>query len=171
MFNREIKFTLAALLFAFCVYQFILVNIGWGILLLLLTGLMVLTIFRHENIIMALYYLRKQDMFKAEQQLNKIKAPHKLIKSQQAYYYYLNGLIGMQQKGVGKSEKYFAQALQLGLRLKEDQAVAKLNLAGIYLAKRKKREAEQYLNQAKKLDEKKLLADQIKLLRAQLGRI
>ncbi len=171
MFNREIKYTLAVLLFALCVYQFVLVNIGYGLLLLLLTGIVVLTIFRHEKIIMALYYLRKQDMPKAEQQLNKISAPHKLIKSQQAYYYYLNGLIGMQQKGVGKSEKFFIQALQLGLRLKEDQAVAKLNLAGINLAKRKKREAEQYLNQAKKLDEKKLLADQIKMLRAQLGRI
>jgi tetratricopeptide (TPR) repeat protein len=171
MYNKEIKIGLAALLFGLSVYQFILVNIGWGILLLLLTGLVVLTIYRHEGIIMALYHLRKQDVTKAEAALNRIKAPEKLIKTQEAYYYYLQGLIGMQQKGIGKSEKFFVKALNLGLRLKEDQAVAKLNLAGIYMSKRKKREAEQYLNQAKKLDSKKLLDDQIKMLRAQLGRI
>lgn len=171
MYNREIKFGLAALLFGLSVYQFVLVNIGWGLLLLLLTGIVVLTIFRHEGIIMALYHLRKQDLAKAEASLNKIKAPEKLIRTQQAYYWYLQGLIGMQQKGIGKSEKYFIKALNLGLRLKEDQAVAKLNLAGIYMSKRKKREAELYLNQAKKLDTKKLLEDQIKMLRSQLGRI
>ncbi len=171
MYNREIKFGLVGLIFAFAVYQFILVNIGYGIMLLLLAGIGVLTIFRHERIIMALYYLRKQDMPKAAEQLEKIKAPEKLIKTQEAYYHYLNGLISMQQKGIGKSEKYFVKALQLGLRLDEDQAVAKLNLAGIYLSKRKKREAEIYLNQAKKLDKKKMLADQIKMLKIQLGRI
>ncbi len=171
MYNREIKYALATLLFAFSVYQFALVNIGWGILFLLFTGLVVLTIFKHEKIIMALYYLRKQDLPKAEAQLNKIKAPEKLIKSQEAYYHYLNGLISMQQKGIGKSEKFFVKALQLGLRLKEDQAVAKLNLAGIAMSKRKKKDAEMYLAQAKKLDTKKLLADQIKMLKTQLGRI
>lgn len=171
MYNREIKYALTGLLFAFSVYQFILVNIGTGILFLLLSGIVVLTLFRHERIILALYHLRKQDMTKAQLQLDKISAPEKLIKSQEAYYHYLNGLISMQQRGIGKSEKYFAKALQLGLRMEEDQAVAKLNLAGIYLSKRKKREAEQYLNQAKKLDKKKLLEDQIKMLRAQLGRI
>ncbi|MES2628773.1 MAG: DUF2892 domain-containing protein [Bacteroidota bacterium] len=171
MFNREIKYALAVILFALTVWQFIEVNIGYGIMLLLLTGIAVLTIYRHERIIMTLYHLRKQDMVKAQEQLDKIKAPEKLQKGQEAYYYYLNGLIGMQQRGVGKSEKFFIKALQIGLRLEEDQAVAKLNLAGINLAKRKKREAEQYLNQAKKLDKKKMLEDQIKMLRTQLGRI
>ncbi len=171
MYNRELKFGIAGILFALTVWQFIEVNIGYGIMLLLLTGISVLTIFRHERIIMALYHLRKQDLTKADEQLQKIKAPEKLVKGQEAYYYYLSGLISMQQKGIGKSEKLFVKALQLGLRLEEDQAVAKLNLAGINLSKRKKREAEQYLNQAKKLDKKKMLEDQIKMLRAQLGRI
>lgn len=171
MYNKEIKIGLAGILFALTVWQFIEVNIGYGIMLLLLTGLVVLTIFRNENMIMALYHMRKQDMVKAEAALNKIKAPDKLVKGQQAYYYYLQGLMGMQHKGIVKSEKFFIKALNIGLRLKEDQAVAKLNLAGINMAKRKKREAEQYLNQAKKLDDKKLLDEQIKMLRTQLGRI
>ncbi len=171
MYNREIKYGLIGLLFIFSVYQFILINIGWGILLLLLAGIVLLTVFRHENIIMSLYYLRKQDMDKAQAQLDKIKAPEKLIKTQEAYYQYLNGLISMQQKGIGKSEKFFVKALQLGLRMPEDQAVAKLNLAGIYMSKRRKREAEMYLKQAKKLDTKGMLSDQIKMLKSQLGRI
>ncbi len=171
MYNREIKIVAAVLLFAFMVYQFVLVNIGWGIILLLITALVVLTIFRHEGIVMALYHFRKNDLEKAGNWLNKVKAPHKLIKTQEAYYYYLQGLLSMQSKSIAGSEKLFKKALNLGLRMKEDQAVAKLNLAGISLSKRRKRDAIQYLDQAKKLDERKMLADQIKMLRSQLGRI
>jgi hypothetical protein len=47
--------------------------------------------------------------------------------------------------------------------------MAKLSLAGIAMAKRNKREAQMYLSEAKKADKNKLLADQIKQMKDQMG--
>jgi len=49
--------------------------------------------------------------------------------------------------------------------------MAKLNLAGIAIMRRKKREATTLLNEVKKLDKRKLLADQVKMISEQLKRI
>ncbi|TXC82156.1 tetratricopeptide repeat protein [Luteibaculum oceani] len=170
-FNKEIKLVISIALTVWAVAQFAEGNIGYGILLVLAAAIVILLIFRNERILMAFYHLRKNDMDKAAQSIEKIKHPEKLVKSQEAYYYFLQGLLHSQSKGIGKAEKYFVKALNTGLRMKHDQAMAKLNLAGIYAAKRRKREALNYLNQAKKLDEKKLLSDQIKMLQSQMGRI
>lgn len=171
MITKEIKAVIAALITAFAVYQFVDGNIGNGIMLVLLAGIVVLTIFRNEFILLAFYQLRKQDMDKAQKYLSKIKKPENLVKGQQAYYYYLQGLLTSQTQTPARSEKFFVKALKIGLRMKHDQAMAKLNLAGIYAMKRKKREAINMLNQAKKLDERGMLSDQIKMLKGQLGRI
>ena len=55
-----------------------------------------------------------------------------------------------------KSEKYFKAALSYGMQMDHNVALAKLSLAGIAMAKRNKREATQYLAEAKKADKNKL---------------
>lgn len=170
-FNKEIKLILSVALTVWAVAQFAEGNIGYGIMLVLAAALVILLIFRNERILLAFYHLRKNDMEKAGAAIAKIQHPEKLVKSQEAYYYFLQGLLHSQSRGIGKAEKFFVKALNTGLRMKHDQAMAKLNLAGIFAAKRRKREAINYLNQAKKLDEKNLLGDQIKMLKSQLGRI
>ncbi len=171
MINKIIKYILIALSFAWMVYQFYLGNIGNGILFFFITGLIVLTLFRHELILLAFYHLRKGKFDKAEATLAKIKQPHHLIKSQEAYYYYLSALIMAQTQSAMKAEKFFRKALSLGLRMDTDKAMAKLNLAGIAIMRRKKREATTLLNEVKKLDKRKLLADQVKMISEQLKRI
>ena len=52
-----------------------------------------------------------------------------------------------------------------------DLAMVKLSLAGIMMQKRKKREAQELLSDAKKLDKQKMLTDQIKMLQQQLKKI
>ncbi len=170
-YNKEIKLILSVAVTVWAVAQYVEGNIGYGILLTLLAGLIVLLIFRNEYILIAFYHMRKNNMEKAGAAIDKIQYPEKLVKSQEAYYYFLQGLMHSQSRGLGKAEKFFVKALNRGLRMKHDQAMAKLNLAGIYAAKRRKREAINYLNQAKKLDDKKLLSDQIKLMQSQMGRI
>lgn len=171
MYNRIIKIVLASISLLFAVYQFYLGNIGSGIWLVLLAGLIVLLIFKNEHIILAFIYLRRNKMDKAMKAIGRIKHPEKLVKSQEAYCYYLRGLAESQSSGVGKSEKYFKRALSTGLRMKQDRAVAKLNLAAIAMYKRRKREATTLLTEAKKLDTHNLLADQIKQLKDQMKRI
>jgi len=65
----------------------------------------------------------------------------------------------------------FAKALDLGLSMDHDKAMAKLQLAGIALTKRRKREATTLIAEAKKLDKHGMLADQIKMVKQQMKKI
>lgn len=141
-----------------------------GILMIFVPVLIVFTIFKNEWIIMTLFQMRKQDMEKAVKYLSKIKQPQYLIKGQRAYYYYLSALAKRESLSMSETEKLFKQALSIGLRQDQDKAIAKMNLAAVSLSKGKRKEADVYLIEAKKLDTGKVLTDHIKELRKQMGR-
>ena len=144
---------------------------GWGILVFLIGGLVLLTFFFNENMIISQFYLRKEKNVEAAKYLDKITDYEKqLHKSQWGYYNLLLGLMESRTAPM-KSEKYFKKALSMGMRMSHNTALAKLSLAGISMAKRNKREAQQYLSEAAKDDKNKLLADQIKMMKAQLGQM
>ncbi len=144
---------------------------GWGITVFLLGGITLLTFFFNENMIIAQFYLRKENTIKAEEFLNRIKNYEKeLNKNQWGYYNMLIGLIESRTAPL-KAEKYFKKALQLGMSMSHNNALAKLSLAGISMAKRNKREAEMYMKEAAKDDKNKLLADQIKMMKAQMAQM
>ena len=170
MYNKEIKIVLALIILASSIFLFNLGEIGYGILVIIIMGLVILSIFKDERIVKAFYHLRKNDMQKAASTLSKIKHPEKLIRSQEAYFYYLNGLI-LSQTQMNQSEKFFKKALSIGLRTDTDKAVAKLNLAGVAMSRRKKREATTLITEAKKLDKHNMLDEQLKMMKQQLKRI
>ena len=170
MYNKEIKVALALIILACSIFLFNSGEIGYGIVVLIIMGLVILSIFKDERIVKAFYHLRKNDMQKAASTLSKIKHPEKLIKSQEAYFYYLNGLI-LSQTQMNQSEKFFKKALSIGLRTDTDKAVAKLNLAGLAMSRRKKREATTLITEAKKLDKHNMLDEQLKMMKQQLKRI
>ncbi len=171
MLNKIIRLVLTALIFAWAVWQFVEGNIGNGIMLVLLAGLVLLTYFRNENIIISFWHLRKNNLEKAEKSLNRIKNPEaSLIKGQLAYYYMLMGMIES-QRSLTKSETLLRKALSTGLRMKHDQAMVKLQLAGVAISKRRKREAMVLLTEVKKLDTRGMLTDQVKMIKAQMKRI
>jgi len=144
---------------------------GWGILVLLIGGIILLSFFFNENMIIAQFYLRKENNDESEKWLLKIKDYEKeLWKNQWGYYNLLIGLIES-RKAPMKSEKYFKKALSLGMKMSHNTALAKLSLAGISMAKRNKREAQQYLSEATKEDTNKLLAEQIKMMKGQLAQM
>ena len=170
MYNKEIKVALALFILTCSIFLFNSGEIGYGIVVLIIMGLVILSIFKDERIVKAFYHLRKNDMQKAASTLNKIKHPEKLIRSQEAYYYYLNGLI-LSQTQMNQSERFFKKALSIGLRTDTDKAVAKLNLAGLAMSRRKKREATTLITEAKKLDKHNMLDEQLKMMKQQLKRI
>lgn len=144
---------------------------GWGILVLFIGGIVLLTFFFNENMIISQFYLRKENSVKAELWLMKITDYEKqLHKGQYGYYNLLMGLIESRKTPL-KSEKYFKKSLQLGMRMSHNTALAKLSLAGIAMAKRNKREAQMYLQEAAKDDKNKLLADQIKMMKGQMSQM
>ncbi|MGB1020863.1 MAG: DUF2892 domain-containing protein, partial [Flavobacteriaceae bacterium] len=145
--------------------------IGNGILMLLLCGLFVLLYYKNEIIFLAFLRLRKQDFVGTAKWLSRISNPESsLVRKQQGYYNYMFGILES-QNNLTKAEKFFKKALQLGLSMKHDQAMAKMSLAGILMQKRRKREAQQLLQEAKKLDKHGMLTGQMKLMQQQMKKI
>lgn len=171
MFNKNIKLIIAGLLVLLAVYQFYEGYIGNGIMWVLIAGLFVLLYFKNEFILLAFMKLRKENFPGAKRWLDRIKNPETaLVKKQQGYYWYLHGLM-LSQKNLTKAEKHFKKAIRLGLSMKHDLAMAKLNLAGIAMSKRRKREAQLLLKEAKKLDKNNMLTDQIRMIKQQMKKI
>ena len=168
MIHKYVKLGLAIASFAFGIYLFWDRQSGNGTLVILLSLIIFFLYFRNEFIMIAFFALRKQNMEKAKKWLDKIKYPEsRLIKSQQAYYYFLNGTIEM-QTNMTKGENLFKKALKTGLLMDHDKAMAKLNLATVAMTKGRKREGNKLLNEAKTLDKRGMLTDQIKAIKGQM---
>ncbi len=170
MFNKNIKLVIAVATLGLAVWQFTENEIGNGIMFILLAAIFVLLYFKNEIIILAFLRLRKQDFPGAQKWLGKISNPEgALTKKQQGYYYYLQGLM-VSQTNMTEAEKFFKKAIGLGLSMKTDLAMAKLNLAGIAMTKNRKREAQILLKEAKSLDKHNMLAEQIKTMEQNMKR-
>ena len=162
--HRYVKIIVAALIVLWAVYQFVQGKIGNGIALTLLAVFPVLLYFRNEFLLLTFLRLRKQDMEGMEKWLGKIVHPETaLLRKQQGYYNYMYGII-YSRKNLTQAEKYFRKALQLGLTMDYDVAMTKLSLAGIMIQKRKKREAQELLADAKKLDKQNMMTEHIKMM-------
>ena len=171
MFNKYIKLVIAGGILVWSVFQFIEGNIMNGISLILLAGIFVLFYFKNEFILLAFWQLRKQNFAGASKWLAYIKNPSTaLVQKQEGYYNFLQGIM-ISQTNLTQAEKFFKKALNLGLSMKHDIAMAKLQLGGIAMSKRRKREATMLINEAKKLDTQGVLKDQIKMMKDQLKKI
>ncbi len=165
MYNKNIKLVIAALIIGYAIYQFTEGFIGNGIMFILLSLIFVFLYFKNEMILLAFLRLRKQDFAGAKKWLDKIKNPSTaLVKKQQGYYNYLNGIM-VSQTNVNEAEKFFKKAVTFGLSMDHDMAMAKLNLAGIAFSKRRPQEAKILLAEAQKLDKRNMLAEQIKMMK------
>ena len=170
MYNKIIKLIIAILIIGYAVYQFTEGFIGNGIMFILLSSIFVFLYFKNEFILLAFLRLRKQDFPGATKWLDKIKNPESaLVKKQQGYYYYLHGIM-VSQTNMNAAEKHFKKAISLGLSMKHDLAMAKLNLSGIAFSKRRKLEAQKLLSEAQKLDKQGMLTEQIKMMKDNMKR-
>jgi tetratricopeptide (TPR) repeat protein len=171
MFHKNIKLIIAGLVIITGIWQFTESNIGNGIFLILLSGIPVFLYFKNEFILLAFLKLRKQDFEGAKKWLAYIKNPETaLVRKQQGYFNYLHGIM-LSQTNINQAEKYFKKAIELGLSMDMDLAVAKLNLAGVAMSRRRKLEATTLINEAKKLDKQGMLKEQIAMMKEQMKKI
>ncbi len=171
MINKIIRIIIAAALLAWSVYEFYLGNIGNGIFILLLMGLVIFSYFHHELMLLSFLFIRLNKFNTAGKLLSWIKKPEKsLVKTQSAFYYFLQGLINS-KTNLKIAEKHFKKALKIGLRYDHDKALAKLQLAGMAIQRRRKREATLLLNDVKRLDKTNMLKEQVGILKKNLARI
>ncbi len=171
MFNKNIKLVLAGLALIWAIYEFSKGHIWNGILIVLLAGMFVFLYFKNEILLLSFLKLRKQDFVGGNKLLDRIKNPSAaLVKKQEGYYNFLKGIM-ISQTNLTQAEKHFKKSLQLGLNMDHDKAMVNLQLAGIAMTKRRKREAVNLLNEAKKLDKHGMLKDQIKMVKEQMKKI
>ncbi|WP_435264066.1 DUF2892 domain-containing protein [Tenacibaculum sp. nBUS_03] len=171
MFNKNIKLVLAALITIWSVYEFTQGHIMNGISILLLAGIFILFYFKNEFILLAFLQLRKQNFKGAKKWLTYIKNPSTaLIQKQEGYYNYLHGIM-LSQTNITQAEKFLKKAVKLGLAMDHDLAMAKLQLAGIAMTKRRKREATNLMAEAKKLDKHGMLKEQMQMMKQQMKKI
>ncbi|WP_299256551.1 DUF2892 domain-containing protein [uncultured Aquimarina sp.] len=171
MYNKNIKLVIAALIVGTAIWQMIEGYIGNGIMLILLASIFVFLYFKNELILLSFLRLRKQDFAGAKKWLDRIKNPETALTTKQhGYYNYLLGIM-LSQTNITQAEKYLKKAIKLGLSMNQDLAVAKLNLAGIAMTKRRKREAQNLLTEAKKLDKHGMLKEQITMMKQQMKKI
>lgn len=141
---------------------------GWGITMILPLAIIGFSFFRNENMILALNQMRLGNTEKAKKYINRISAPQFLPKKQHAYVLFLKAVLGTQELGFAKSEQLLRKALQMGLRTGQDNAVARLHLAGICAQTGRKKEALTLLAEAKKMDDSGMMKDQIVQMQHQL---
>ncbi len=163
-----IRIVLALVATGFNVYLFASGHWGWGITFLFITALIILSFFRNENVLLALNQMRVGNTDKAKKYIDRISNPEFLPKRQHAYVLFLKAVMGGQELGFANSEKLLRRAMELGLRTGEDNAVARMHLAGICAQTGRKNEAVALLGEAKKLDKNGMMREQIKTMQSQL---
>ncbi len=163
-----IRCAVAALALFFNVYLFVSGHWGWGITFLFVTAIIILSFFRNENMILALNQMRVGNTEKAKKYINRIGAPHMLPRKQHAYVLFLQAVMNTHEFGFSKSEQYLRKAIGLGLRTGQDNAVARMHLAGICAQTGRKAEAEKLLAEAKRLDNSGMMKDQINQMLGQM---
>lgn len=164
-----IRCAVAAFALFLTTYSFYTGHWGWGIVMIFVTAIVGLTFFRNENMILALNQMRMGNHEKAHMYLKRISRPDLLPRKQHAYVLYLKAMLGTQELGFTKSEQLLRKAIAMGLRTEQDNAVARLHLAGICAQTGRKNEATTLLAEAKKLDKNGIMKDQIKLMQNQLS--
>jgi len=141
---------------------------GWGISMIPVLALVGLSFFRNENMILALNAMRTGDTDKAKKYINRISQPQLLPRKQHAYILFLKAVLNTQEIGFAQSEQMLRRAIGLGLRTGQDNAVARMHLAGICAQTGRKPEAVQFLAEAKKLDTTGMMREQINSMQKQL---
>ena len=168
MINFIIRCAVAAASLFFTVALFYNGYWGWGIMMILLDVIIGFSFFRNERMIMALNAMRMGDTEKAKNQINKIAAPQFLPKKQHAYVLFLKAVLGTQELGFAKSEELLRKAISMGLRTSQDNAVARMHLAGICAQTGRKTESLTLLAEAKKLDTGGMMKEQINQMQKQM---
>lgn len=168
MINFIIRCVVAAASLFFTVALFYNGYWGWGIMMILLDVIVGFSFFRNERMIMGLNAMRMGDTEKAKNHINKISAPQFLPKKQHAYVLFLKAVLGTQELGFAKSEELLRKAITMGLRTGQDNAVARMHLAGICAQTGRKAESLTLLAEAKKLDTAGMMKEQINQMQKQM---
>lgn len=173
MFLARIRFLIGIVIIVLGVL--IHFNVGFGSAwYMYLAGMIILiTHFLFGNVMLAFGKLNKGEVDTAEDLILQIKRPDFLLKTHQAYYYFVLGMIALQKKQAGFAEQHLKQALTLGLRTDTDNALVAINIAHVHFVKKEYQLANEFRIKAESFNSNDLLIKENlkKLEEALKGRI
>ena len=166
MLIRILKILVAASSVAYTVWLYNQGSWGAAIGMTLLSIVLVLANLRSVRLVFAFANLRMQRMEEAVKWLNRIQTSQ-LWPGQRGYYHFLLGSVTMQHN-LNEAESHLRKALNLGLKRDHDKAAVKLNLAVCMSAKQDRKKAMVMIQEAKRLDTKGMLKNDIKQVEAMI---
>ena len=110
--------------------------------------ILLFTHFAFGNVWAAFSKLQKGKIDEAESLINQIKKPEWLVKQNQTYYYFIKGMIALQQEDLAEGEKQLKIALDRGLWSGNDNALCALNLAHTCFVEKRYDDTQNYLRKA-----------------------
>jgi hypothetical protein len=117
--------------------------------------------FKYGTVYAAFQELKKENFDKAEKLISKIKSPNNLSKQQKSYYHFTTGIIASEKKEFDFAKSELMQALEIGLRTKNDTSIVLLNLADIEYELTEFSSAKDYLNKLKDYELKPLVKSEM----------
>ena len=148
MFTTRIRFVLILLFLVIGVVLQIQNGFSAAWYLYATSLILLFTHFAFGNVWAAFSKLQKGKVLEAEILINQIKKPEWLVSQNRTYYHFIKGMIALQQKDLQEGEKHLKIAADRGLRSKNDNALALLNLAHICFVEERKEAAQTYLHKA-----------------------
>ena len=165
--NKYIKLVIAGLMVTGGIFLMFNRQIGWGIVCVVLSIVPIVLFFKNEYILLSLWKMRDQKLDEVARLLSNITDyKTQLHRSQYGYYHYMLGLTYAENPL--KAEGLMKTALEYGMSMKHDRALAKFNLAIAALSRGNKTDAQRLLNDAQKLDTAGMLTEHIRSMKEQM---
>ena len=125
---------------------------------------------RQGTVYMAFKYIRKNEIQKAEETLKLTKKINWLSKTQRGYYYFVKGFVDTARGRIEEAKSAYEEALNIGLRLSNDTALAYANLASLHNRQKNKVKARECIKKAQQEKKiKKNILSEIERIEAMIG--
>ena len=144
-------------------------DVGSGVAFLVAGALFAYGHFRYGPVWLALRAARAGDIDRAATLLGQVRRPAMLSRESSAYYHLTQAVIMLARCEPAEAERALHGALSLGLRTRNDRAVAHLLLAEVLLARSARIEAEAQLDIVDAVAKKPGLLERARALRASLA--
>ncbi len=130
--NTRIRFVLILLFLVIGVVLHVKMGISSAWYLYLAAIIILVSHFLFGSVWAAFAMLRKGKIPEAELLIDQIKRPQYLMKQNKAYYHFVKGMIALQKEDLEPGKNQLKQALDIGLKTSNDNALTALNIAHIY---------------------------------------
>lgn len=170
MYTPLIRITLMLASISFALYFYLTKDYINMTCSLLGTGLIISGYFRNGTVYIAWQNLKKGKNKRAEELISKIKYPNYLSKGQKSYYHFTKGLLYSEKKEWENSLAELSKALEIGLRTKNDTAIALLNMAEVEFEQKNYDKTQDYIDKVRKQELKPLVQSETDLLEKKIKR-